>query len=158
MATGGREAEEQEPMDFDVDGRGIDAALFAEPEAQARRSPNDDLGKIPEGQAPTLLRSPIRPSAEDVEKHDATHVPYLNWCPICVAARGKEDPHRRQVGARQERRKTGLPKFSLDYQELKSKPTKKDESKDEVDEGESLKIIVGKDGPTGMLVSHRAER
>ena len=59
-------------MDFDVDGLDIDAALFAEPEAQARRSLNDDLGKNPEGQAPTLLRSPIRPSAEDVEKHGAT--------------------------------------------------------------------------------------
>ena len=76
---------------------------------------------------------------------------------ICVVARGKEDPHRRQVGARQGRRKAGLPKFSLDYQELKSKPKKKDESKDEVDEGESLKIIVGKDEPTGMLASHRVQ-
>ena len=105
MAAGGREVVEQEPRDFDVDGLDIDAALFAEPEAQARRSPTDDLGKSPEGQAPTFLRSPIRPSAEDVEKHDATHVPYRNWCPICVDARGNEDPHR-------------LPKFSLDHQEL----------------------------------------
>ena len=66
MAAGGREAEEQEPMDFD---------LFAEPEAQAEQSPTGDMGRSPEGQAPTLLRRPIRPSAEDVEKHDATHVP-----------------------------------------------------------------------------------
>ena len=131
MAAEGREAEEQGLMD--LDGLDIDEALFAEPEAQNKSGPTKDMSSNPEGQAPTLLRSPIRPSAEDVEKHDATHVPYRNWCPICVAARGKEDPHRRQVGARQRRRKAGLPKFSLDYQELKSKPKKKDESKDEVE-------------------------
>ena len=49
LAAGGREVEEQEPMDFDMDGLDIDAALFAEPEAQARRNPNHDLGKNPEG-------------------------------------------------------------------------------------------------------------
>ena len=112
MAAEGREAEEQGLMD--LDGLDIDEALFAEPEAQNKSGPTKDMSSNPEGQAPTLLRSPIRPSAEDVEKHDATHVPYRNWCPICVAARGKEDPHKRQVGARQGRRKAGLPKFSLD--------------------------------------------
>ena len=89
MAAEGREEEEQGPIDFDVDGLDIDEALFAEPEAQGRRGPNEDLGASLEGHAPTLLRSPIRPSAEDVEKHNATHVPYRNWYPICVAARGK---------------------------------------------------------------------
>ena len=49
MAAGQREVEKQEPMDFDVDGLDIDAALFAEPEAQARRSLNEDLGKSPGG-------------------------------------------------------------------------------------------------------------
>ena len=113
MAAEGREAEEQGLMD--LDGLDIHEALFAEPEAQNKSGPTEDMGSNPEGQAPTFLRSPIRPSAEDVEKHDATHVPYRNWCPICVAARGKEDPHKRQVGARQGKRKAGLPKFSLDY-------------------------------------------
>ena len=159
MAAEGREAEEQGLMD--LDGLDIDEALFAEPEAQNKSGPTKDMSSNPEGQAPTFLRSPIRPSAEDVEKHDATHVPYRNWCPICVAARGKEDPHKRQVGARQGRRKAGLPKFSLDYQKLKSKLKKKDEkteeNKVEADDGESLKIIVGKDEPTGMLTSHRVE-
>ena len=122
MAAGGREEEEQEPMDPELGGLDIDAALSAEPEAHVRPEPIEGHGRSPEGHAPTLLRNPIQPSAEDAERHDATHVPYRNWCPICVAARGKEDPHRRQVGARRERRKATPPKFCLDYRELKSKP------------------------------------
>ena len=78
MAAGVREEEQQRSMDFDVDGLDIDAALFAEPEAQARHSPAEDLGTSLEGQAPTLLRNPIRPSATAVEKHDATHGPHRN--------------------------------------------------------------------------------
>ena len=78
MVAGGREDEEREPNDFDVDSPDIEAALFAEPEAHARHSPVEDLGRSLEGQARTPLRGAIRPSAEDVEKHDAMHVPYRN--------------------------------------------------------------------------------
>ena len=100
MAAGGQEEEEQEPMDLELGGLDIDAALSAEPEAHVRLGPIEDHGRSPEGHAPVLLRNPIRPSAEDVDRHDATHVPYRNWCPICVAARGKGAPHKRQVWGR----------------------------------------------------------
>ena len=29
--------------------------------------------------------------------HNATHVPFRVWCPICVASRGRSSPHRRVV-------------------------------------------------------------
>ena len=29
--------------------------------------------------------------------HNATHVPFRDWCPICVASRGRSSPHRRVV-------------------------------------------------------------
>ena len=43
--------------------------------------------------------------------HNATHVPF-NWCPICVASRGRNSPHRRVVV-----HKTAdtLPEFQTDY-------------------------------------------
>ena len=154
MAAGGQEDEEQEPKDLDLD---IDAALFAEPEARVRLQPAEDHGGSPEGHAPAFLRSPIRPSAEDVDKHDATHVPCRNLCPICFAARGKEAPHKRQVGASREKRKASLPKFSLDYQELKSKPKIQAESQAAEDAESVLRIVVGKDEPTGAVVAHRVE-
>ena len=39
---------------------------------------------------PQLLPSPKAPSAEEVELHNATHLPYRNWCPWCVAGRRKK--------------------------------------------------------------------
>ena len=29
--------------------------------------------------------------------HNATHVPFRDWCPFCVASRGRSSPHRRVV-------------------------------------------------------------
>ena len=44
--------------------------------------------------------------------HNATHVPFRDWCAICVASRGRSSPHRRVVV-----NKTAdtLPKFQTDY-------------------------------------------
>ena len=44
--------------------------------------------------------------------HNATHVPFRDWRPICVASRGRSSPHRRVVV-----NKTAdtLPKFQTDY-------------------------------------------
>ena len=44
--------------------------------------------------------------------HNATHVPFRDWCPFCVASRGRSSPHRRVVA-----NKTAdtLPKFQTDY-------------------------------------------
>ena len=44
--------------------------------------------------------------------HNATHVPFRDWCPICGASRGRSSPHRRVVV-----NKTAdtLPKFQTDY-------------------------------------------
>ena len=61
------------------------------------------------------------------------------------------------MGARRERRKATLPKYSLDYQELKSNPKSKDESKVDDDQSE-LKIVVGKDELTGTLAANMWRR
>ena len=50
--------------------------------------------------------------------HNATHVPFRDWCPICVASRGRSSPHRRVVV-----NKTAdtLPKFQTDYMFIRTK-------------------------------------
>ena len=75
----------------------------------------------PEGREPNILRGPVRPSAEAVDRHNATHMPYRSWCEVCVKARGKEDPHRRKRAKKVEELGEELRRASLDYQELKSK-------------------------------------
>ena len=40
--------------------------------------------------------APVRPSAKDVEEHNACgHLPFRAWCPVCVFGWGKEAPHKR---------------------------------------------------------------
>ena len=41
------------------------------------------------------LRTPEPPTDAARMAHNATHVPFRDWCPICVASRGRSSPHRR---------------------------------------------------------------
>ena len=43
------------------------------------------------------LIDPRKPTTEEVDEHELTHVPYRNWCPICVMAKGKELDHRKSI-------------------------------------------------------------
>ena len=45
-----------------------------------------------------------------MEEHEHHHLPYRNWCPICVKAKGKDADHRK--GVNEER---GLSEHSFDY-------------------------------------------
>ena len=58
------------------------------------------------------LRTPETPTDAARMAHNATHVPFRDWCPICVVSRGRSSPHRRVVV-----NKTAdtLPKFQTDY-------------------------------------------
>jgi hypothetical protein len=79
------------------------------------------------------VADPRLPSQKEVEKHCLTHLPYRNWCAICVAAKGKDLDHRKCV--REER---GLPEFSFDY----CFPGD--------DFGYRLTILVGRERTSGM--------
>ena len=39
------------------------------------------------------VRDPVCPTSEERERHYKTHVPFRSWCPVCVEAKGIEDPH-----------------------------------------------------------------
>ena len=65
-----------------------------------------------ETKAARTLRTPEPPTNDARMAHNATHVPFGDWCPFCVASRGRSSPHRRVVD-----NKTAdtLPKFQTDY-------------------------------------------
>ena len=82
------------------------------------------------------MLDPRKPTLKEVENHYRTHLPYRNWCPHCVRAKGKDLDHRRAVeGVR------GLPEFSFDYcfpgDEL----------------GYKLTVLVGRERTTGMSMA-----
>jgi hypothetical protein len=56
------------------------------------------------------ILDPRRPSNNEVEKHRRTHIPYRNWCEICVKSMGKDADHRRDMG-----KERGLSEYSFDY-------------------------------------------
>ena len=45
-----------------------------------------------------MLKMPIKPTDEEVHRHNIDHAPYRAWCRACVAGRGKADPHKDQDG------------------------------------------------------------
>ena len=44
-------------------------------------------GSGPLAQKPLLLRGPNEPSQSELDIHNLTHLPYMSWCPHCVATR-----------------------------------------------------------------------
>ena len=82
------------------------------------------------------LTDPRRLKVGEVEKHNLQHMPYRNWCPICVQARGRDADHRKVVD--QER---DISEYSFDScfpgDEL----------------GHQLAILVGKERVSGMRMA-----
>ena len=72
-------------------------------------SPEDEEGPTTEERRPRKMADPSKPSKEEVATHEITHLPYRNWCEVCVQGRGKNMQHRK---GKQER---GLPEIHMDY-------------------------------------------
>ena len=51
-----------------------------------------------EAAVPVAIPAPLvkTPSLEQRKAHELTHVPYKDWCPVCVASKGRDLPHKRQ--------------------------------------------------------------
>ena len=95
----------------------------------------EDPGEL---QPARIVKSPLSPSAADIEEHSATgHVQYRSWCPICVAARSVGQPH---VEAPKED-ETAVPRILWDYAFLGE------------DDGKSMPILVVKDSRTKRVAS-----
>lgn len=83
-----------------------------------------------------IMADPRRPTEKEIEHHNLTHIPYRNWCTLCVQAKGKDLDHRKDV-----REHRGLPEFAFDY----CFPG------DEF--GYKLTILVGRERTTGMTMA-----
>ena len=55
---------------------------------------------------PKRIRDIRTPTQEEAERHNLTHLPFRNWCPHCLRGRGKEAPHRRVMGGRENFRRS----------------------------------------------------
>ena len=41
-------------------------------------------------------RQPQQPNPQQIAEHNLTHLPYRNWCPICVQGKGRQDNFKKQ--------------------------------------------------------------
>ena len=85
----------------------------------------DQAGQLDtSGEAKTarILRTPKPPTDAARVAHNATHVPFRDWCPIYVASRRRSSPHRQVVV-----NKTAdtLPKFQTVYMFIRTVPETK---------------------------------
>ena len=85
---------------------------------------------VPRRKSPNYFPARADQRERQVYEHNASHLPYRNWCPICVESRGKVDAHPRGAKDNDED-KSGLPIISLDYNELEKDKVKTTVVKDE---------------------------
>ena len=69
-------------------------------EAPAAGEQSDDefaAARVADGErGAEMLARPVPPSDDERQRHSVTHLPYASWCPTCVAAKARQDPHRRR--------------------------------------------------------------
>ena len=87
-----------------------------------------------------------RPSEEEVQRHNLTHIPYAAWCESCVKSKGRPERHERNEGRIGDRE---LPRISFDFA-FTSKSLGNDIS-EETDDGAKLTTLVAHDSHTGSI-------
>ena len=76
----------------EVDEAGED--VFGYKAGQSNRGGEDHEGAPEEeGLIPKIKKVLAKPTAAEIEQHMATHIPFREWCPHCVAGKSKIDPH-----------------------------------------------------------------
>ena len=89
-----------------------------------------------EAQDPRFKCTPCLPTSAERAAHDVAHLPYRNWCPVCVRAKAREDAHWRHQDGHDEEH--GLPVISIDYELLEEKVT----------------MLVAKDDQSGSVLCY----
>ena len=59
-----------------------------------------------EAEVPKRICCESRPSKEEVELHNRTHLPYRSWCPHCVRGKARRRNHRKKEEEPSKRQRT----------------------------------------------------
>ena len=84
-------------------GGGPGNGSHGEPGEEPEAAPDEAL-------APAFRKTPATPSADEIQQHNLTHLPFRAWCPTCVCAWGKSDAHHDR-----HREFDGVPSIHIDY-------------------------------------------
>ena len=84
-----------------------DAEVVGDANEPALGGSADDV----EARPALTAKIPLKPCAKGIAEHNATHVHYWDWCPICVRACGVSAPHFKEV----DRSEHAVPAVCADY-------------------------------------------
>ena len=87
--------------DYEAPGEGVGEELHGE------LSGGEEIEKIAQS-------TPLKPSAQEVDEHNVTHLPYRSWCNHCVRGRGRALAHHR-VREDADDKARRRPRVSVDY-------------------------------------------
>ena len=93
--------------------------------------------ELEEAIVPKVHSTKFTPSADEYKEHCATHLPYRNWCPICVQGKKRNPPHRRSTDVGHHK---DVAVLSMDYMFL-----------NEVEDEANLLILVMHDSMSGGI-------
>ena len=79
---------------------------------EQRNKVRDAEIEIEEADVPRVPAKVYTPTPEEYNKHCATHLPYRNWCPICVQAKKRNPAHKHKSTNES---KNYIPVISMDY-------------------------------------------
>ena len=89
VLDGGKVLVDTNPVvEQDIDDE-IKDILNNEQETEVVIADPDHEHEIQEAAPPQGLPAPYTPSEAEVANHNLTHLPYRNWCPICVKGKGE---------------------------------------------------------------------
>ena len=123
----------EEPMKNIVEEDSDDDEL--EPDELKVEKEVERQGQTEDARRVKKVLDPKAPTDAEVEEHRLTHIPYRNWCEVCVKCKGKEFDHRRKGDS------GGVSEYAFDYcfpgDEL----------------GFKLVVLVGHEKVTGMTLA-----
>ena len=99
----------------------------------------DDDTFVEEAEDVRRRRPAASPTEAEVRAHRATHLPFRNWCPECVAGRAKDWPH----PSKGKSKISEVPEAHFDYCFLRNRQG-----------GESVPVLVGKDVEKKLFMAH----
>ena len=99
----------------EIDGMSDEEENGAIVETQQKETDKDD--EEFEGQAIKRVRKPSEPTQAEIDEHLASgHVPFRDWCGLCVMGSAQSNPHRKG-----EKEEQAIPVVSIDYAYMEDK-------------------------------------
>ena len=140
----------------------MEAKSFPDPGSGKGEPGELDEDEPEEAREARQLCSPLDPTVADILLHKVNHhLPFRNWCPQCVAAKGRERDHKRPSAEDIAAEEHALTQYGLDYAFFSEEPeyelVRVDDEKKVEEDKVLIKVAAMKEKKTGSRFAHMAQ-